>query len=125
MSGAERRINDILIAVRRTGAQLFGIGLYITHRHAEPEGGMEFKVNGFTGLGGIDWGGILGQREFISHLVAGAGWAGVEQRRWLIVSDVFSLTENRLGVIDFRTGGGSRCTVDMHVTRRSSFDGRA
>src|SRR5712692_3486095 len=70
MFSAERRINDILIAVRRTGAQLFGIGLRVAHRHAEPESGMEFKVKGFTGLGWIDWGGILGQREFISHLVA-------------------------------------------------------
>ena len=69
MPGADRWIDDVLIAVRRAGAEKFWIRLGVTHRHTEPERGMEFEVEGLTALCRVSRRWVSGKYETISHLV--------------------------------------------------------
>src|SRR5947209_4257179 len=69
MPGADRWIDDVLIAVWRAGAEKFWIRLCVTHRHTEPERGVEFKIEGLTPLCRSCRRWVCGKYETISHLV--------------------------------------------------------
>ena len=53
MPGADRWINDVLITIWRAGAEKFWIRLCVTHRHTEPERGVELEVERFAAFCGV------------------------------------------------------------------------
>src|SRR6266568_791106 len=69
MPGADRWIDDVLIAVGGAGAEKFWKRLCVTHRHTEPERGVKFEVEGLTTLCRSCRRWVCGKCETISHLV--------------------------------------------------------
>src|SRR5437016_2144587 len=114
MRGANRWINDVDIAVRRAASELLRVGLCVAHRHAEPEGRVQLEVVTYSRSARETRCWIVGERELVSHSVARPGHVRVEEGRRFIVSDVFPLSEDCLGVVYLCAHRTSLRTIEVH-----------
>ena len=97
---ADGRVDDVAIAVGRAGTHLLRIGLRVAHRHAEPERRGKLEVNALLGERHSArtrcWG--AGELQEPPITVARASSIGVEEIRWLVMSNVASSAKS-LGVL--------------------------